>query len=231
MSQQPIPTSEMTSQLKDTEIVERVLKGEAGLFEILIRRYNQRLYRVARSIVKDEAEAEDIMQDAYVRAYGKLHQYEGRAEFSTWLTRIAVHEALARRKQRHRLVSLEADEALEAARTEGLAIPARNPEDKAGDRELLAFLSEAVDALPDSHRSVLMLRAVEGMTTAETSFCLGISTENVRVRMHRARSQLRYFLENRLGSSLENLFEFHLPRCDRIVEGTMLRIARSIESH
>ncbi len=225
MTQLPYLFPEPSHQLPDEEIVTRVLNGEPSLFEILIRRYNQRLYRVARSIVRNEDEAEDIMQDAYVRAFDKLHQFQGRSEFSTWLTRIAVYEALARRREGHRWVSLESGEDQGGLDLESFSTPVRSPEDQAGDRELLSFLTEAVDALPESHRAVVMLRAVEGMSTADTSYCLGISSENVRVRMHRARSQLKSSLERRLGGSMEKLFEFHLRRCDRIVAAVQQRIA------
>lgn len=227
MTTVPHATLESDHQMADQEVVSRVLAGESRLFEILIRRYNQRLYRVARSIVRDEDEAEDIMQDAYVRAFGKLHQFEGRAEFSTWLTRIAVYEALARRRKRDRWVPLEGGSTEGVSEIEARTPQPRSPEDRVGDRELLSFLTEAVDALPESHRAVVMLRAVEGMSTADTSYCLGISSENVRVRMHRARSQLRSNLEHRLGISLERLFEFHLRRCDRLTRNVLQRIAET----
>lgn len=214
------------SVLPDEEVVDRVLAGEISLFEILIRRYNQRVYRVARSIVRDETEAEDIMQDAYVRAFGALHQYRKQAAFSTWLTRIAVYEALSRQKQRHRLVPLEDDGSQELFhRKVAYFNRARTPEEETHNRELGVVLAAAVDALPESHRMVFVLREVEGMSNAETGLCLGISPENVRVRMHRARSLLKKEIEQRLGSSAESLFEFHLRRCDRIAEAVLPRLA------
>ena len=213
------------SVLPDSEVVERVLDGEVSLFEILIRRYNQRVYRVARSIVRDEAEAEDIMQDAYVRAFEALRQYKGQAAFSTWLTRIAVYEALSRRKQRHRLVPLEPEASPQLAGNEAaLSYRARTPEEETHNRELGAVLAAAVDSLPENHRLVFVLREVEGMSNADTGHCLGISTENVRVRMHRARSLLQKEIEQRLGSTVESLFAFHLRRCDRVVQGVLRRL-------
>ena len=150
--------------LTDEEIVERILGGETALFELLMRRYNQRLYRVTRAIVKDEGEAEDVTQDAYVRAFEHLDQFAGRARFSTWLTRIAVHEASARLHRRGRLIDIE-----ESMPT--LASSAAGPEQRAADHELGQAIEEAVDALPEVYGSVFMLREVRGLSTAETAAC------------------------------------------------------------
>ena len=148
----------------DEEIVERVLAGETALFELLMRRYNQRVYRVTRAIVGDEGEAEDVTQDAYVRAFEHLDQFAGRARFSTWLTRIAVHEASARRRRRGRQTDLE-----ESMPT--LASAGAGPEQRAADHELRQAIEDAVDALPEVYGSVFMLREVRGLSTAETAAC------------------------------------------------------------
>jgi RNA polymerase sigma-70 factor (ECF subfamily) len=230
--------------LTDEEVVARVIAGETALFEVLMRRHNQRLFRIARAIVRDNAEAEDVMQEAYVRAYAQLSQFEGRAAWATWLTRIAVNEALARVRRRGRFV--EADiEGREDGRMEpddrlGSRLggrlndrvrdraqpPEAGPEDQASARELVAFLERAVDALPDIYRTVFVLREVEGLSTADTASSLEISEELVKVRLHRARAELRRKLETQMDSAQHNVFDFHLSRCDRVVAAVLARISR-----
>ena len=207
----------------DEQVVARILEGEAALFEIIMRRYNQRLYRVARSILRDDAEAEDVMQDAYVRAYQHLNQFAGRAKFSTWLTRIAVHEALARVQRRSRFEELNEQTYGGAMNPPASSTP--GPEQQASDHELLTLLQGAVLALPPSYRSVLMLRDIEEMSTAETAQALDLSEENVKVRLHRARALLRRELFARAGAQRGQAFPFMGARCDRMVESVMRRLA------
>ena len=202
----------------DEQVVSRVLVGETALYELLMRRYNQRLYRVAKAILRDDAEAEDVMQDAYVRAYQHLADFEGRAKFSTWLTRIAVHEALARSRRHSRFQSLDNAEGSKGGVMRSLASAGRNPEEAAYDRELGGVLEQAILKLPEDHRLVFMLRDVEGMTTDETAECLNLSPENVKVRLHRARAGLRKDLYARAGATAVQSFELHAVRCDRVVK-------------
>lgn len=202
----------------DELVVKRVLDGEGALFEVLMRRYNQRLYRVARAILRDDAEAEDVMQDAYVRAYQHLADFEGRAKFSTWLTRIAVHEALARARRHSRFQSLDISEEAKGGIMRSLASDDRDPEKAAYDRELGLVLEQAILKLSEEHRLVFMLRDMEGMTTEETADCLNLSPENVKVRLHRARAGLRKELYARVGATAVRSFQFHAPRCDRVVK-------------
>lgn len=199
----------------DELIVVRVVHGETALFEVLMRRNNQRLFRAARAIVKDDDEAEDVMQEAYVQAYAKLAQFEGRARFSTWLTRIAVHEALARVRKRRPAVDHEAE-------TVQSELP--SPEDLAANQEVVRVLEPMVDALPDAFRAVFVLRAVEGMSAVESAECLGIPEETVRTRFFRARQILQHQLEKQLTESLPAVYEFHLSRCDRVVAAVFARI-------
>jgi RNA polymerase sigma-70 factor (ECF subfamily) len=206
----------------DEQVVGRVLAGDSALYELLMRRYNQRLYRVARAILRDDAEAEDVMQDTYVRAYQHLADFEGRAMFSTWLTRIAVHEALARSRRRSRFQSLDASEEFTGGVMESLASAGRDPEQVAYDRELEHVLEQAILKLSEDYRLVLMLRDVEGMTTEEAAECLELTSENVKVRLHRARAALRKELYSRLGATTARSFQFHASRCDRVV-GHVLR--------
>jgi len=203
----------------DEKIVARVCAGESALFEVLMRRNNQRVYRAARSIVKDDNEAEDVMQDAYVRAYEHLHEFEARARFSTWLTRIAVHEALARVRRRNRLASFDAqpEESMPAT-------PASSPEQQTSDLEMRTVLESAVEKLPDEFRAVFVLRAVEGMSGAETAECLGIPEDTVKTRLHRARGRLREMVLESIEPAVPALYEFHLSRCDRVVAAVLRKL-------
>src|SRR2546421_2450419 len=196
------PAEVATSQepLSDEEVVTRVLAGETGMFEIIMRRHNQPLYRVARAILRNDGEAEDVMQDAYVRAYQHLGQFAGRAKFSTWLTRIAVHEALARA---HRGKRYDALEGLSAVQGEAMkfASAAPSPEQEVATAQSHAILEEAILSLPESYRTVLMMRDIEELTTAEAAESLDITEQNVKVRLHRARALLRRELYTRAGVS------------------------------
>jgi len=203
--------------LTDEEVVERVCNGERALYELLMRRHNQRIYRAARAIVRDPAEAEDVMQDAYVRAYENLSSFAGRATFATWLTKIAVHEALARVRRRGRFV--DAEDFMPT-----LASDAPDPEQRASDRELGAALEDAIDTLPDQFRAVFVLRDVEGLSTAETAECLGINEETAKTRLHRARTILRARLLSRAQELLPGTFSFGESRCDRVVAAVLSRI-------
>jgi len=206
----------------DNEIVERVKAGETGLYEILMRRYNQRLYRVALAIVHDDAEAQDVMQDAYVRAYGHLEQFEGRAPFAAWLTRIAVNEALARVRLRRQ--SEPVDSSDEGGILMQTADTAPDPEETASRAETADLLEEAVMRLPREYRAVVMLRDVEEMSTKETADVLDLSEQNVKVRLHRGRAMMRDWLLTRVGSSGKRAFPFMGERCDRVVQGVLARL-------
>lgn len=204
-----------TEPLPDEEVVRRVLNGETALFEIIMRRYNQRLYRIARGILRDDAEAEDVMQDAYVRAYTHLRQFAGRSQFSTWLSRIAIHEALARSKRRQRLDQLGTEEG--GREDMNLLATSLNPEEQTSASELRGALEEAILAIPEQYRLVLMLRDVEQMSTAEAAAALDLTQENVKVRLHRARALVRKELFARAGSEAQSAFGFMGARCDRVV--------------
>jgi len=202
----------------DEEVVKRVLDGETALYELLMRRHNQRLYRVARAILRDDAEAEDVMQDAYVRAYQNLASFEGRAKFVTWLTRIAVHEALTRSRRRLRFQAFDPADESNGEIMQSPPSSTRSPEQQAYDRELAAVLEKAVLSLSEDHRLVFVLRDVEGMTTEETAHCLNLTEENVKVRLHRARAGLRKRLYRVAGATASRCFQFHAVRCDRVVK-------------
>ena len=202
----------------DEQIVERVKHGETYLFEIIMRRYNQRLFRVVRGILNNEVDAEEVMQEAYVRAYEHLDQFAGRSKFSTWLTKIAVYEAYARLKHGQRTSSF--DNYME----ELMATSDRSPEQRAFDSEMRSLLEVAVESLPDDYRTVLIMRDVEGMSTSETAECLNITEQNVKVRLFRARAMIRRQLFERAGAASSKAFLFLGARCDRIVENVLARI-------
>lgn len=214
---------EQWNQLSDDDVVAQVLRGQTALFEVLMRRHNERIYRAARAIVRDEKEAEDVMQQAYVSAYAHLRQFNGQAQFSTWLTRIAVHEALARVRRRGRYEPLDE----EWAGVEALMRPnaTNDPERQAFSGELRALLESAIDRLPDGAREVFVLRAVEGLSTAEVAETLDVSEDVVKTRLSRARAALRRDLLERAGAIAPDAFRFYRPRCDRIVADVLARIA------
>ncbi|MBS1842553.1 MAG: RNA polymerase sigma factor [Acidobacteria bacterium] len=206
----------------DAEVVARVRAGETALYEILMRRYNQRLYRAARAILKDPAEAEDVMQDAYVRAYQNLHQFEGRAPFAAWLLRIAVNEALGRLRIRDRNRPLGDDENEEISMN--MVETSLDPEQSASKAELGHLLEEAVLGLPEAYRAVVMLRDVEELSTAETAEALDLTEENVKIRLHRGHAMMREMLFERVGTKAKAAFPFMGERCDRVVAGVFARL-------
>ena len=210
--------------LTDEDVITRVLSGESAMFEIVIRRHNQRLYRVARAILRNDGEAEDVMQDAYVRAYEHLGQFAGKARFSTWLTRIAVHEALARHRRQDRYQELEPMSEREGDPMDRFASSMPNPEQQASNAEIRRLLEEAVERLPDSYRIVFMLRDVEEMSTSDAAEALEITEENVKIRLHRARVLLRKRLYARAGIERKEAFNFNAVRCDRVVKNVFERI-------
>ena len=213
--------------MTDEQVIARVRAGETELFEIVMRRYNRRLYRVSRAILHDEAEAEDVMQQAYVNAYLHLDQFEDRASFATWLTKIAVYEALARTRRRSRFQpaspAMDVDEYEDTMST--LRTTGTNPERQAIAGEIGRLLESAIDALPEHYRSVLVMRDVEGMSTADTAESLAIAEETVKTRLHRARLAVRGILTEQAGLSAPALFRFNADRCDRVVLSVLAAIA------
>ncbi len=202
----------------DEQVIARVLAGDTQLFELIMRRHNERLYRAVRSILRDEAEAEDAMQGAYLHAYAHLGDFEGRSAFSTWLTRIGIHEALARRRRSLRTVS-ENDE-------EESDVPAetRSPEAGASDVENRRLLTRAIDALPEHFRTVFVLRQVQELSIEETARCLEIEPATVKTRLYRARAMLRRLLLAEVEPSGRGALPFEAPRCDRVVAAVLSQI-------
>ena len=210
-------------EISDEEAVRRVVAGERELFELLLRRYNQRIYRAVRAILRDPNDAEDVMQQAYVNAYRHLHQFEGRASFPTWMTRIAIREATARNRKAlshlQLVPELHGDNIMSDVRE-----PSPDPEERAVAADLMQHVEAEVTALPEAYRSVLLLREVEGLSTEETAACLEVSAEVVKTRLHRARTMLRDALYRRAGVGLHSIFSFGAQRCDRVVAKVMEQI-------
>jgi RNA polymerase sigma-70 factor (ECF subfamily) len=210
----PLPGNEPWT---DEQVIARVLAGEARLFELIMRRHNERLYRAVRSILRDESETEDAMQAAYLHAFAHLGDFQGRAAFSTWLTRIAIHEAFARRRRLLRSVAAE-DEPELIAQT-------RSPEEGATDQEHRRILTRAIDSLPEHFRTVFVLRQVQELSIEETAQCLDLPPATVKTRLHRARALLRRKLLAQVEPAERNAFPFEAPRCDRVVAAVLAKIA------
>jgi RNA polymerase sigma-70 factor (ECF subfamily) len=212
-----------SSEHPDEEVVRDVLAGNTAMFELLMRRHNERIYRAARAIVRDEAEAEDVMQQAYVNAFTHLAQFNGSALFSTWLTRIAINEALARVRRKGRYETFD-DDAPSTVDPLMSVNPSENPERQALAGELRALLESAIDLLPNGMREVFVLRDVEGMSTLEVAECLGVSEDVVKTRLSRGRATLRRVLMERTGATAPETFRFYRPRCDRVVAAVLASI-------
>ena len=206
-------------QLSDREVVQRVVAGDGALFEILMRRHNQRIYRAVRAVLRSDDDVEDVMQQAYINAYQHLGQFAGDAQFSTWMTRIAVNEAIRRRKRAR--TTGEGDDVTISLVEDN----APDPEQQASTAELRELLEREVGALPEMYRLVIMLRDIEGLSTSETAQSLSISDDVVKTRLHRGRVMLRDNLYRRAGVTLQSLFTFGNARCDRVVAEVMARVS------
>jgi RNA polymerase sigma-70 factor (ECF subfamily) len=227
MANSTLPTAETpTADPTDEDLAGRAQAGDRTAFELLMRRNNRRVYRTIRSVLRDGAEVEDAMQEAYVSAFTHLDQFHGAARWSTWLCRIAYNEALARVRRRKRFVSIEAEANNEGRMKDKDAprTPAPDPERAVADRELARVLEGAIDRLPDIYRAVLMLRQIDGLGVAETAAVLEVAEEVVKTRLHRARALLRAELEERIGAQLDDTYAFGAQRCDRVVAAVLQRL-------
>lgn len=204
--------------VSDRELISRILQGEKALYEIIIRRYNQRLYRVGMSIIYNETEVEDSMQAAYIHAYEHLGSFHFASSFATWLTRILINECLLRIRQKKRAVLFDGS-IREAVFPDTYS---QTPAHTVMNSELGSILTNAINRLPEKYRSVFVMREIENMNVAETGDCLDISEVNVKVRLNRAKALLRETLS--LYYPKEDILHFHLSKCDRIVAMVMQRI-------
>lgn len=219
----PDPVASAASgKMTDDDIVRRIVAGERRLYALLLPRHNQRLYRVARAILRRDDEAEDVVQQTWVAAFENLGQFRHESSFATWLTRIAVNEALGRIRTRNRrgdlaLVDIDAETSM--------ATDDPSPEEDVAAREMGDLLEAKIDALPELYRVVFMMREVEELGTAETAACLGLTEETVRVRLHRARHMLQESLTETIGKAVGDVFRFAGARCDGISRAVLGRLA------
>jgi RNA polymerase sigma-70 factor (ECF subfamily) len=211
-------------ELADETIVDRVRNGETALYEILVRRHNQRLYRTVRAILRDDRNVEDVMQQAYIDAYLHLDQFRGDAKFATWLTRIAVNRAIRNGRGDRARLELVADN--QESVVERMPAHTLDPEHAMYGHELKVVLESLIGQLPEPFRLVFVMREVEGLSTAETAACLEINEETVKTRLHRARRLLQDQIDRRLGPAASQVYSFHLSRCDRVVAGVMAAIQK-----
>jgi RNA polymerase sigma-70 factor, ECF subfamily len=214
----------------DTELLALMRAGQSSAYVHLMRRHNQRFFRLARGILHDDAEAEEAVQEGYLRAFTHLDGFKGEASLATWLARIVVNEALARLRRRRPTIDIEDAGALllteaevSAARTEP------SPEQALARREIRRAIEAAVDALPAPFRAVFMLRAIEQLSIADTAAYLDIPEETVKTRFHRANRLLRQRLSAEFGSIFEGAFPFLGARCDRLVSGVLKRLGLGAE--
>ncbi len=211
-------------KIVEEDVIKRILSGEKELYEILVRRNNQKLYRVVRSYLKEEAEIEDIMQNSYINAFTKLYQFKLESSFSTWLIRIGINECLARLKEKGKLYRLN-ESSNNFKKNYILEIPDKkqlNPQDKMIRNEAKRLLENAIDHLDSKYKIVYMMREVENMSLKEISIALDLTLSNVKVRLHRSKEMLKANLYEL--SHDKDIFEFGFGRCDRITEYIMKNI-------
>jgi len=217
--------------LAEPELVSHARAGDRQAFREIMTRCNQRLFRIARAVVRDEAEAEDVLQEAYARAFAAFAGFRGEAGVATWLTRIVLNEAHGRLRRRKATVELDAVEAAQAAAPGGgqvLAFPgmgkSEDPEADAARAQIRRILERAVDDLPEAFRLVFILREVEELSVEETASHLNLKPETVKTRLHRARRRLREALDAQLADVMVGAYPFLGARCTRITEAVLRRL-------
>jgi len=228
---QPTPlnlTPRPVSAVDDAELVVRLSRRDQAAFEMLMRRHNGRLFRVARAILKDDAEAEDALQEAYLDAYRHIDEFRGEARLTTWLTRIVINQALMRLRKHKRdriVVPFEDGRATEPERAEADVADEQSESPPAATlrAEIRRALEHRIDELPTAFRTVFVMREVEDMTVEETAECLSIPAVTVRTRLFRARALLREALARDMDMATVDVFSFAGERCDRIVAGVLAR--------
>ena len=225
---QTVPAAPPPGQVPESEMIRRIASGDREAFVRMMRRYNQKLYRTARSILKDDAEAEDSVQEAYLTAYRSLDGFRGDAALSTWLVRIVVNESLGRLRKRKRDAEVirlgHGDDERDVLETTMDEATFDQPERAALRAETRRLLEAKIDLLPEAFRTVFMLRAVEEMSVEETAAALGIPEPTVRSRFFRARGLLRESLAREIDIAVQDAFSFAGERCDRIVAGVLARL-------
>jgi RNA polymerase sigma factor (sigma-70 family) len=204
----------LNDRIPDEFLINRIVSGEKKLFEHIMRRHNQSLFRIGMSILNNDMETEDAMQTAYINAYEHLQSFEMRSSLTTWITRIMINECLARKKKKMKF-------RMEIERQSGTQISMTTPASLLVNKELSGVLESSIARLPEKYRLVFVLREIEEMSVRQTSETLSIEESNVKARLSRAKAMLRESLN---GFMKENIYSFHLVRCDRIVSNVLSRI-------
>jgi RNA polymerase sigma-70 factor (ECF subfamily) len=222
-----MPSTKAEAALDERELAQRSLARDDQAFRIIMSRYNRRLYRIARGIVRNDNDAEDVVQEAYVKAFMHLADFRGEASLATWLSRITINEALGRlRRKRTRKEVAQIDD----QRTQAEIIPfpqmttQEDPEKTMAQRQILQLVEQATDNLPENFRLVFITRVIEGMNVEETAEILGIPPETVKTRLHRARKLVREQLDKQIGPVLMDAFPFAGKRCERVTEAVLRRL-------
>jgi RNA polymerase sigma-70 factor (ECF subfamily) len=231
VTQSTVQRSDSTLALGERKLVERAKNGDQLAFRAIMEQNNRRLYRVARAVMKNDTEAEDVVQETYLHAFSSLSKFRGESSLATWLTRIALNEALGHKRKQRATVTLESVETAQQTSAQIIQFPAMNtetdPERSAAQSEIRKLLERAMDALPEPFRLVFVMRDVEEMSIEETASHLDIRPETVKTRLHRARRLLRQSLDGQLSSSLKGAFPFAGARCARITEAVLSRLEKS----
>jgi RNA polymerase sigma-70 factor (ECF subfamily) len=215
-----------TPLFDEQDVIARACRGDQAAVRIIVRQNNRRLFRVARSILKDDWEAEDAVQEAYVRGFSRLSEFEGRSSLSTWLTRIVVNEALGRLRKRRPAADFADVERSDNGQLVPfpLAAPQLDPERAMAQSQLNSILEKAIDALPDVYRVVLVARVIEEMSVEETAELFDLEPATVKTRLHRARALLRRELEENVGPMLADTYQFGGARCERMADRVIARL-------
>ncbi|QPC93811.1 RNA polymerase sigma factor [Mesorhizobium sp. INR15] len=208
----------------EMQLVRRALAHDGDAFRAIMKAHNQRLYRLARGVLRNDSDAEDAVQEAYVRAFAHLDAFRGDSSLATWLSRIVLNEALGRLRKRRRTVAVAMPDDRQAEIIPFPLNPSDDPERTMAQRQILQLVEQATDNLPDVYRCVFMARVVEGLSIEETAELLGVRAETVKTRLHRARTLLRKALEDQIGPVLLDAFPFAGRRCERLTEAVMKRL-------
>jgi RNA polymerase sigma-70 factor (ECF subfamily) len=224
-------TAPVAGSAGDSDLIARAAEGEPRAFEALMRRYNRMLFRTARAILRDDAEAEDALQEAYLQAYRALGSFRAEAKLSTWLARIVANEALMRLRKQTRRADIVPMQSADTPEVEQVMETDTDnaPDTRAARGEMRRLLETQIDALPETYRTVFMLRAVEELSAEETAEVLDIPAATVRTRLFRARSLLREALAQKIDLACEDAFSFAGERCDRVVAGVLARLSSTKE--
>ena len=228
MAEQPRSELELSS-LVDAELVRAAQEGSASALRLIVRRHNQRLYRVARAIVRDDSEAEDVLQEAYLSAFRSLASFRADASLSTWLTRIVANKAIGHLRRDNMAVPLDVLDKIDWIQAEVVGMPQfdLDPETTAARSQVRELLERAIDNLPAPFRIVFVMRMVEQLSVKETAASLEIPEDTVKTRLHRAKKLMREQLQTELGSNLTDTFPFQDPRCAKFTDALLSRLTQS----